>query len=78
MIQIGDRVQVGSRIGAKMAWGTVVDEIPANDYRQAMYRIRFDSTGNDVVTLTPNPNECWIDEGVIYGPFIDQNIGWNN
>jgi hypothetical protein len=78
MFQIGDRVQIGSRIGAKMTRGTVTDIIPANDYREAMYRVRCDVTESIAVTLTPNPNEIWVDEGLIYGPFIDQNIGWDN
>lgn len=77
MIQIGDRVCAGSR-NDTIARGVVVDIIPANEYRQAMYRIRFDSTGEDIVTLTPTPNESWVDAGMVYGPFIDQNIGWNN
>ena len=74
MIQIGDRVCTGSR-NDTIARGVVVDIIPANEYRQAMYRIRFDSTDEYIVTLTPNPNESWIDEDMVYGPFIDQNIG---
>lgn len=77
MIKIGDRVCAGGRIDT-IARGVVVDIIPANEYRQAMYRIRFDSNDKDIVTLTPNPNECWVDEGMVYGPFIDQNIGWDN
>ena len=69
MIQIGDRVQVGSRIGCDPAWAMVVAIIPANDYRVAMYRVRFDVPANsNIVTITPNPNECWVDEGLVYGP----------
>lgn len=66
MFQIGDRVCAGGRIDT-IARGVVVDTIPANEYRQAMYRIRFDSTDEDAISLTPNPNESWIDEGMIYG-----------
>lgn len=72
MIQIGDRVQVGPAF----AWGSVVDIIPANEYRGAMYRIRFDHEIT-APTLTPNPNESWIDASKVYGPFIDQNTGWD-
>ncbi|NDH09418.1 MAG: hypothetical protein EBY16_07385 [Gammaproteobacteria bacterium] len=70
MIQIGDRVQVGSRIGADLAWAVVVNILPAIGDRVAMYCVRFDAT-------TSKLNECWIDEGMIYGPFLDQNFGWN-
>lgn len=83
MIAVGDRVQVGSRIGAKLAWGTVVDIIPGNDYRETMYRVRFDVPVNrdgrrsETVTITPNPNESWIDAPLVYGPFVDQPFGWN-
>ena len=83
MIQIGDRVQVGSRIGADLAWAVVVDIIPANDYREAMYRVRFDvpvsrdGRRSEIVTITPNPNECWVDESIVFGPFLEQNFGWN-
>lgn len=71
MYEIGDRVRVGSRIGANPADGVVVDVIPANDYRSAIYRVRFDTPTNrdgrrsEVVTITPNPDESWIDEGLI-------------
>jgi hypothetical protein len=88
MIQIGDRVQVGSRIGADPAWAVVVNILPAIGDRVTMYCVRFDvPTNRDgrraeingaIAIADPKPNECWIDEGVIYGPFIDQNIGWNN
>lgn len=88
MIQIGDRVQVGSRIGADLAWAVVVNILPAVADRVAMYRVRFDTPTNrdgrraevnGAIAITdPKPNECWVDEGIIYGPFIDQNIGWNN
>lgn len=71
MIKIGDEVMVGSRIGANPAMGVVVDIIPANDYRQAMYRVRFKSTSAELVTLTPHPNESWVDEGLIL-----VNFGW--
>lgn len=77
MIKIGDRVCAGSR-NDNIARGVVVDIIPANEYRQAMYRIRFDNADENFVTLTPTPNESWVDEGMVYGPFIDQNIGWDN
>lgn len=66
MIKIGDRVCAGDRIDT-ISRGVVVDIIPANEYRQAMYRIRFDSNDKDVVTLTPTPDERWIDEGMVYG-----------
>lgn len=71
-IGIGDQVKVGNQIGnsrlvdLKCAiFGTVVDIIPEyrdgeNIYRETMYRIRFE--GETVSpTLTPNPNESWID-----------------
>lgn len=74
MLKIGDRVQVGRQINrsrlvdmADAVSGTVVDIIPGYRegeyvYRETMYRIRFDSTCKDIVTLTPTPNESWIDE----------------
>lgn len=88
MIQIGDRVTVGSRIGAKLAWGTVIAILPAIGDRVTMYRVRFDVPTNrdgrraeingKVAIEDPQQNECWVDEGIVYGPFIDQNIGWND
>ena len=70
--KIGDRVKVGQQINNSRLvslhnpiFGTVVDVIPGyrdgNDiYREDMYRIRFEG---DVMspTLTPTPNESWID-----------------
>lgn len=67
MIQIGDRVKVDSRIGAKLASGTVVAVLPGVGDRVTMYRVRFDDS-----------SESWVDEGIVYGPFIDQNTGWDN
>lgn len=73
MIRIGDRVQVGEQIGQSRLvnmrnsiFGTVIDIIPGyrdgeDVYRETMYRIRFDNTNENVVTLTPNPDESWID-----------------
>ncbi len=58
MIKIGDRVQIGK----DLAWATVTDILPALADRVAMYRVQFDSNGS----------QRWVDEGVIYGPFIDQ------
>lgn len=72
MIQIGDRV----RVGEKLLSGTVIGIIPAVADRVAMYRVLFDDAVTGP-TLTPNPNERWVDEGMVYGPFVDQNIGWN-
>jgi hypothetical protein len=68
MIQIGDRVQVGFGNISSMAWAMVTEILPAIGDRIAMYRVKFDS----------DSSQRWIDEGMIYGPFIDQNIGWNN
>jgi len=68
MIQIGDKVQVGSRIGAELASGTVVAILPPIGNMARLYRVRFD---------VPQKDECWVDEGIVYGPFIDQNIGWD-
>lgn len=68
MIAIGDRVDVSFRIGAEMLPGTVVGIIPALADRVAMYRVRFDQ--NIVApTLTPNPNECWVDDSMVYESF---------
>ena len=88
MIKIGDRVAVGSRIGAKLAWGTVVAVLPGVGDRVTMYRVRFDVPTNrdgrraeingKVAIEDPQQNECWVDEGIVYGPFIDQNTGWDN
>ncbi|NCV45336.1 MAG: hypothetical protein EBW15_11285 [Actinobacteria bacterium] len=64
-IKIGDEVMVGSRIGNPDQQATVVDIIPANEYRQAMYRVRFPRNPS-VVTITPNPNECWVDAPLIH------------
>jgi len=71
---IGDRVRVAKRLysglvdidESRMIVGTVIDIIPANDYREAMYRIRFDASDSNIVTITPTPNESWIDQGQIY------------
>lgn len=71
MYKIGDKVRVGSRIGANSANGVVVDIIPANEYRQAIYRVKFDVPTNrdgrrsELVTITPNPDESWVDEALI-------------
>ena len=73
MIQIGDRVQIGTTL----AWATVVAILPAIGDRVAMYRIRLDQEIT-APTLTPTPNESWVDEGMIYGPFMDQPFGWND
>ena len=53
-----------------------------------MYRVRFDVPTNrdgrraeingEVAIEDPQQNECWVDEGIVYGPFIDQNTGWDN
>lgn len=68
MIAIGDRVNVSFRIGAEMLSGTVVGIIPALGDRVAMYRVRFDQ--NIVApTLTPNPNERWVDDSMVYESF---------
>ena len=78
MVKIGDRVQVArSHVGNDLEWATVISILPAIGDRVAMYRIRLEKEIT-VPTLTPNPNECWVDEGMVYGPFIDQNIGWDN
>ena len=53
---VGDKVQVGSRIGAAMAVAVVVDILPGLADRPAMYRVRFEN----------QTNECWVDEGMIY------------
>ena len=74
MIQIGDRVQIGSRIGADLAWAVVVNILPAIGDRVAMYRVRFDVPAN---REEPKMNECWVDEGIVFGPFLNQNFGWN-
>ena len=83
MIKIGDRVQIGSRIGADFAWAVVVNILPEVADRVAMYRVRFDvPTNRDgrraelngaIVAADPQPNECWVDEGIVFGPFIEQN-----
>ena len=65
MINIGDEVIVGSRIGNPSQKAVVVDIIPENEYRQAMYRVRFPHNP-DVVTITPNPNECWVDAPLVH------------
>ena len=71
---IGDRVRVAKRLYSglvdiaenRLLVGTVIDIIPANDYREAMYRIRFDVSDSNIVTITPSPNESWVDQGRIY------------
>jgi hypothetical protein len=77
----GDRVRVAKRLWnglvditeSRLLSGVVVDTIPGNLYRCAMYRIRFDSDDKDIVTLTPTPNESWVDEGQIYDSFPTDN-----
>lgn len=69
----GDRVRVGKRLQSglvdiaedRLMVGIVVDVIPGNLYRDAMYRVRFDGK-TTAPTLTPTPNESWIDEGQVY------------
>lgn len=92
MIQIGDRVQVGSRIGAIHEDAVVVDILPALPDRLAMYRVRFNKPVNrdgrrssstyvypDLQTVEDTTSdECWVDAGIVYGPFVDQNYGWND
>lgn len=79
MIAVGDTVMVGSRIGGPWSRGTVVDIIPSNDYREALYRVRFHVKTYPVApTITPNPSESWVDAGIVYGPFVDQDYGWND
>lgn len=63
-IEIGDAVMVGSRIGVPSQRATVVGVIPGNEYRYTMYRVRFDNAPN-APTLTPNPNECWVDAPLV-------------
>jgi len=78
MIQIGDKVQVGSRIGAELASGTVVAILPPWGNMARMYQVRFDVPQKIAVSeLVDKFDECWVDEGIVYGPFIDQNIGWD-
>lgn len=72
MFSIGDKVKVGKQIGnsrlvdlKNAIFGTVVDVIPGHRegedvYRETMYRIRFEGETTQP-TLTPNPNESWID-----------------
>jgi hypothetical protein len=80
MFQIGDRVKVGKPIGTSgrlvnidnPLFGTVVDVIPGhrdgNDvYREDMYRIRFEGE-TTAPTLTPTPNESWIDGWLVIRP----------
>ena len=66
-ISVGDVVMVGSRIGLPNQKATVVDIIPSNEYRHAMYRVRFNPTlPPDTPTLTPNPDEMWIDAPLVW------------
>jgi len=60
MFQIGDRVKVRLVNIDKPVFGVVVAVIPGHVYREDMYRIRGEGeiTGP---TLTPTPNESWID-----------------
>ena len=63
--EIGESVMVGSRIGLPNQIATVIDMIPGNEYRDAMYRVRFPDDPS-VTTITATPNECWIDAPMIY------------
>ena len=79
MFKIGDRVKVGQQINNSRLvsldnpiFGTVVDVIPGhrdgNDmYREDMYRIRFEVEIMSP-TLTPTPNESWIDGVCVIRP----------
>lgn len=64
MIQIGDKVRVGSRIGASAWDGVIIAIIPELADRPAMYLVRSIKEIT-APTLTPNPNESWVDEGLI-------------
>jgi len=62
MINVGDTVMVGSRIGIPTQKAIVVKIIPANEYGDAMYRVRFPADENNT-----NPVEFWIDAPLV-GP----------
>ena len=72
-MKIGDTVQVASRVSHVMTLGEIVDIIPKNDNRQAMFRVRFfgNVTGP---TLTPTPNEMWVDAEMVHGPFLKNTV----
>lgn len=79
MFKIGDRVKVGQQINNSRLvsldnpiFGTIVDVIPGhrdgNDiYREDMYRIQFEVEIMSP-TLTPTPNESWIDSLCVIRP----------
>jgi hypothetical protein len=74
MINIGSKVMVGSRIGNPDQRAVVVDIIPGNEYREAMYRVRFPENPS-VVTITPNPNECWVDAPLVWPDLTNSYCG---
>jgi len=66
MFNIGEEVIVMSRIGLPNQKALIVDMIPANEYRHAMYRVRFPMSQKVAeVAMTPTPNECWMDAPMI-------------
>lgn len=74
MINVGDTVMVGSRIGIPTKRAVVVDMIPGNEYREAMYRVRFPHDPS-VVTITPTPNECWVDAPLVWPDLTNSYSG---
>jgi hypothetical protein len=74
MFNIGDTVMVGSRIGNPDQRAVVVDIIPGNEYREAMYRVRFPKNPS-VVTITPTPNECWVDAPLVWPDLTNSYSG---
>ena len=61
IVQAVTKVSVNSRHG--QVQGLVVDVIPANHVRSAIYCVRFE--GTIAPTITPNPNESWFEAKLV-------------
>ncbi len=70
MINVGDTVMVGSRIGIPTQKAVVVKIIPANEYGDAMYRVRFPADEDNT-----NPVEFWVDAPLVWPDLTNSYSG---
>lgn len=61
-IRNGEIVQV--KIRDSFVYAMVVDYIPGNEFRMGQYRV-MGLKDIDVPTLTPSPNETWVDSDCV-------------
>jgi hypothetical protein len=85
MINVGDTVMVGSRIGVREALGEVVAILPAIGNMVTLYRVRFDVPTNrdgrraeingEVAIADPQQNECWVDASLVWPDLTNSYCG---